>query len=76
MQQTSLLKKALLIGGTLAICVAVVVISLQLAGYLIDDVLHTEGWFRTVLQFVAVIITLYPMKVVFGLALHSISEKA
>lgn len=76
MKQTSLLKKAWIVGGTLAICVAVVVLSLQFAGYLIDDILHLEGWLRTVLQFLAVIVILYPMKFVFGLVLHNVSEKS
>lgn len=76
MDQLSLFKKILLLGGTLVLCVAVVFLALQLAVYLIDDVFHIEGWLRTTLQFVAIIISLYPMKFVFGTVLYRVSEKS
>jgi len=37
----------------------------QLANYLINDILHLTGWIKTLSQFIAVILSLYPVKFTF-----------
>ena len=45
---------------------------IQLANYLINEVLHLTGWPKTISQFIAVILSLYPIKFTFGSIVYKI----
>ncbi len=74
MVSKSSLTRVLLIAGNFIFCVALIVTGLQVAGYLINDVLHIEGWARTALQFAVVIFIFYPMKFVYDTVQDRISQ--
>lgn len=47
---------------------------IQIANYLINDKLHLTGWIRTLSQFIAVILSLYPIKLVFSSVVYKINN--
>ena len=47
---------------------------IQLANYLINDKLHLTGWIKTLSQFIAVILSLYPIKLAFNSFLYKINN--
>ncbi|WHY84626.1 disulfide bond formation protein DsbD [Neobacillus novalis] len=56
------------------ISVIVVFALIQLANYLINDVLHLQGWIKTLSQIIAVIVALYPVKFTFGSIVYKVNE--
>lgn len=54
--------------------VIIVFALIQLANYLIQDVLHIQGWVKTISQFIAVILALYPIKFAFRNIIYRINE--
>ncbi|PWA07904.1 disulfide bond formation protein DsbD [Pueribacillus theae] len=53
--------------------VAIVFGLIQLANYLINHMLQLQGWIKTLSQFIAVIISLYPVKFTFGNVVYRVS---
>ena len=47
---------------------------IQLANYLINDKLHLTGWMKTLSQFIAVILSLYPIKFIFNSVVYKINN--
>lgn len=47
---------------------------IQLANYLINDKLHLTGWMKTLSQFTAVVLSLYPVKFTFGSVVYKINN--
>lgn len=60
------LKQVMMIGGAFLLAVAIVYFLLQLAGFLISDVLHLTGPAKVIIQFLAVVVCLYPIKFLFA----------
>lgn len=56
------------------VSVIVVFALIQLANYLINNVLQLEGWIKTFSQIVAVILALYPVKFTFGSIVYKVNE--
>jgi hypothetical protein len=56
------------------ISVIVVFALIQLANYLINNVLQLQGWIKTFSQIVAVILALYPVKFTFGSIVYKVNE--
>lgn len=54
--------------------VAIVFVLIQLANILINDWLQLQGWVKTCSQFIAVIVSLYPVKFTFGSVLYKVNE--
>ncbi|MEK4024826.1 disulfide bond formation protein DsbD [Sporosarcina sp. FSL W7-1283] len=48
---------------------------IQLANYLIRDVLHLHGSHKTFSQIIAVILVLYPVKFMFGSIIYKVNEE-
>lgn len=48
---------------------------IQLANYLIRDVLHLHGSLKTFSQIIAVILVLYPVKFMFGSIIYKVNEE-
>lgn len=59
----------------LALSVACVFGFIQLANYVINDQLHLTGTIKTFSQIVAIIISLYPIKFLFGSVVYKVSDK-
>lgn len=59
------LKQVLTIGSAFLFAVAIVYFLLQLAGFLISNVLHLTGPAKVIMQFLAVVLCLYPIKFLF-----------
>ncbi|MCF2132442.1 hypothetical protein L1I79_39500 [Strepomyces sp. STD 3.1] len=47
---------------------------IQLANYLIKDKLYLQGWMKTISQFIAVILSLYPVKFTFGSVVYKVNN--
>lgn len=61
---------------TLTIAVAVAFGLIVLASFLITDVLHITGWVKTVFQFIAIILALYPAKFVYDSVAQKVFDDA
>ncbi len=46
----------------------------QLANYLINNLLHLKGWIKTFSQFIAVILSLYPVKFTFWSIVYKVID--
>lgn len=66
----------ILILFALAVSVGIVFGLIQLANYVINDTLHLTGGFKTFSQIVAVILSLYPIKFIFGSIVYKIYNTA
>ncbi|SKA89838.1 hypothetical protein SAMN04244570_0890 [Sporosarcina newyorkensis] len=55
--------------------VMVAYVLIQLANYLIRDVLHLHGSLKTFSQIIAVILVLYPVKFMFGSIIYKVNEE-
>lgn len=60
------LKQVMMIGSAFLLAVAIVYVLLQLAGFLISDVLHLTGPSKVIMLFLAVVVCLYPIKFLFA----------
>lgn len=70
-------KQVLIVIGTFVIAVATAFSLIMLANYLIQDMLHLQqGWVKTVSQFIAVILALFPAQYLFSSTLLKFSEEA
>lgn len=67
-------KQILLIILSFLASIAIVFILIQMANFLINGWLGLQGWMKTVCQFIAVIVSLYPIKFTFGSILYKVSE--
>ncbi|GAQ17599.1 thiol:disulfide interchange protein DsbD [Oceanobacillus picturae] len=56
------------------VSIAIVVGLIQLASYVITDRLHLTGWILTFSQFIAVILSLYPVKLTFGTVVYKVTH--
>ncbi|WP_404455178.1 hypothetical protein [Oceanobacillus kapialis] len=56
------------------VSIGIVVGLIQVAGYLINDLLHLTGWMKTFSQFNAVILSLYPVKFTFWSVVNKITS--
>lgn len=66
------ISQVVLILFTLAVSVGIVFGLIQLANYVINDKLHLTGTIKTVSQIIAIIISLYPVKFMFGSIIYKI----
>lgn len=64
--------QVVLILFALAVSVGIVFGLIQLANYVINDILHLTGAIKTVTQIMAIIISLYPVKFMFGSLVYKI----
>lgn len=64
--------QVVLILFALAVSVGIVFGLIQLANYVINDILHLTGAIKTVTQIMAIIISLYPVKFTFGSLVYKI----
>lgn len=64
-KKVSILQAVLILFAFIA-SVGIVFGLIQLANYLINDKLHLTGWMKTLSQFIAVILSLYPIKFAFS----------
>lgn len=55
--------------------VMVAYVLIQLANYLIRDILHLHGSLKTFSQIIAVILVLYPVKFMFGSIIYKVNEE-
>lgn len=69
-------KQVLTVIGTFMIAVAMAFGLIMLAKYLIQDIFHLHGWVKTVSQFVAVILALFPAQYLFSSILLKFTEEA
>lgn len=69
-------KQVLIIIGMFIVAVALAFGLIMLAKYLIQDMLHLQGWVKTVSQFAAVILALFPAQYLFSSILLKFSEEA
>ncbi len=69
-------KQVLIIIGTFIIAVGVALGLIMLARYLIQDIFHLHGWVKTVSQYTAVILSLFPAQYLFSSTLLKFSEEA
>lgn len=60
------MKQVFLVIGTFIIAVALAFASIMLAKFTIQDLLHLQGWLKTVSQYVAVILALFPAQYLFS----------
>lgn len=72
-KKVSILQVILILFAFIA-SVAIVFGLIQVANYLINDKLHLTGWKKTLSQFVAVILSLYPIKLAFNIVLYKINN--
>lgn len=56
----------------LALSVGVVFGLIQFANYLINDIYELTGWIKSVTQVIAIIIALYPVKLLFGSVVYKV----
>ena len=56
------------------VSVIIVFALIQLANYLINEVLHLQGWVKTLSQFIAVALALYPVKFTFGSIVYKVMK--
>ncbi|UOQ49793.1 disulfide bond formation protein DsbD [Gracilibacillus caseinilyticus] len=47
---------------------------IQLANYLINEILHLTGWIKTISEIVAVIFSVYPVKFTFGSVVYKVTK--
>lgn len=66
------MSQVILILFALAVSVGVVFGLIQLANFLINDKLHFTGWIKTFSQIIAVIVSLYPVKFIFGRIVYKV----
>lgn len=70
------ISQVFLILFALAVSVGIVFILIQLANYVINDKLHLTGGSKTFSQIVAVILSLYPIKFIFGSIVYKMYNTA
>lgn len=70
------ISQVFLILFALAVSVGIVFILIQLANYVINDKLHLTGGPKTFSQIVAVILSLYPIKFIFGSIVYKMYNTA
>ncbi|GEM_PF-2339913 len=73
--RTISLKQILIILTAFIVSVAVVFGLLQLANYVINDVLRLTGGVKTFSQIAAIILLLYPVKILFGTVVYKVWSK-
>lgn len=56
------------------VSVVIVFSLIQLANYLINDILHLTGGVRTLSVIIAVILSLYPVKFTFGSVVYKVTS--
>ena len=66
------ISQAVLILMALAVSVGIVFGLIQLANYVINDKLHLTGAIKTFSQIIAIIISLYPVKFIFGTIVYKV----
>lgn len=72
-KKVSILQAVLILFAFIA-SVGIVFGLIQLANYLINDKLHLTGWMKTLSQFIAVILSLYPIKFAFSSVVYKINN--
>lgn len=68
------MSQVILILFAFAVSVGVVFGLIQLANFLIKDKLHLTGWIKTFVQITAIIISLYPVKFIFGSIVYKVFD--
>lgn len=66
------ISQVVLILFALAVSVGIVFILIQLANYVINEKLHLTGGLKTFSQIVAILLSLYPIKFIFGSIVYKI----
>ncbi|GEN85227.1 hypothetical protein SLU01_35390 [Sporosarcina luteola] len=66
------ISKVVLILLALTVSVGIVFILIQLANYVINEKLHLTGGLKTFSQIVAILLSLYPIKFIFGSIVYKI----
>lgn len=64
----------LLIIGALILAIAIAFGFMLLAGYIIRDLLNLQGWIKTVSQFVAILLALFPARYLYVTVLLKVVE--
>ena len=72
-KKVSILQVILILFAFIA-SVSIVFGLIQLANYLINDKLYLTGWMKTLSQFIAVILSLYPIKLAFRSVVYKINN--
>lgn len=54
------------------VSIAIIFGLIQLANFLINDVLHLTGWISTTIKIFAIILSLYPIKLIFGIIVYRV----
>ena len=58
----------------LVVSVAIVFSLIQLSSYLINEVLHLTGEIKTFSEIMAIILSLYPVKITFGTLVYGVAN--
>ncbi len=68
------ISQVVLILLSFVVSVCIVYVLIQLANYVINNSLHLTGWIKTFSQFIAVILSLYPVKFTFGSVVYKVTH--
>ncbi|UOQ83533.1 disulfide bond formation protein DsbD [Gracilibacillus salinarum] len=68
------IRQMLLILFAFVVSVGIAFTLIQLANYLINDLLHLTGGIKTFIAFIAVILSIYPVKFTFGSVVYKVTR--